>query len=1165
MSRALLALLLPFVIRSENNNGDYIKVFTFLKPLTPLERSNDLSLLLQRENYRDEAERLHKLFADFNVSSYDKKVRNRVEEMIIAKYPHCAETFQQKTEEIPVIKGLDADFLDSNPTIYINRSIINALSIQEPKNIEEKTLYERFRNIVSDKTERERVIELDTTEDLNYFVGIGQQLLYGLAGKEKLEHVKYYSVLYLLKRQVLDLNLIDDIYKLDESDNSRLDFILGQVYMFTNNNKKGLEYIRKVIQKKGSTAPLLYMASFYSLKFKTAEYNDYIKQALEVDPELKNNFQFKKNVQFYNCRELLYDSLTKENEKLMKKLDELNRYHSAFERELKLHNLISSYDIDPIDHFQSILEFFYTKFGYLPGLKCIESSNEKGRARIKCTLIDIEEFDKVSTLKLKELEDQRQDGDRRVMDAYHKKRTLEAKINNQNKIEFMENVKAYQGLTLEEPPLPVLYLREQNPPFTAPNTQDFCTKEFGRQSATSFDFGHFISIESRGYSVNDLLNKYLGITPDDLLPFPWAEPNCDPVNVNILNNITLLQNINTIKELWDSPNLFPSDIERSYFMDKLEDLMGSRSDGSFLLADFGNRIYLLKELKIGPKWVQNELAILYFRALGRFRNALECIVENLSGDEIEDIPNSDMTLVQLVSIIRESGIENATDDINLLLKAALLNSKFEHPLTYYLMGDNCNDVDKRVDFLLRSYKLDPTFKPLQKQLYYQFCRNVRGKGIPVENFFQPICCWSTEHNIYCFGDPNNEKSCFKINVDDNTTDVSLSSFRCSGTYTARSFLPPARILFFIGFIHPISKLRNKKVENKINSIMREKTVKGRQKKVDTDAFPLDYGGYSEERINKFRGKVTLNTDNLVHKYINPAFKRTSEATEKAKVLESIDSVSWGEILKYDMSPPKPLPSPEVYLKTKGKKLYKSLALSPLDSCPPSLDSKLLAPYSTDMLITAKGVDLKAFVELQATSVNDSLEPYCPLTSATSIALFDNLAAFKYQGKFKFYKPEKALKEPFLSIAKEKDTVESLATKLTLAMKSRNNKDQLWKLSTIAALYWRLQGDAVNAVNCLSYALKYAPKQYRDVAASGLANIYHQAGFLHSALYAADFALKNSETNEVSVHLTIANIYASLRYYDHALQFYYSTLALQSNFILAKERIRAIECIRKRDV
>lgn len=86
---------------------------------------------------------------------------------------------------------------------------------------------------------------------------------------------------------------------------------------------------------------------------------------------------------------------------------------------------------------------------------------------------------------------------------------------------------------------------------------------------------------------------------------------------------------------------------------------------------------------------------------------------------------------------------------------------------------------------------------------------------------------------------------------------------------------------------------------------------------------------------------------------------------------------------------------------------------------------------------------------------------------------------------------------------------------------------------------------------------------QDVAAIGLANIYHQAGFLHSALRAGDFALKNSARPLVAVHFTIANIYASAGDFEHALSFYYSTLALQSNFPAVAERIRAIRCLQKR--
>jgi len=116
----------------------------------------------------------------------------------------------------------------------------------------------------------------------------------------------------------------------------------------------------------------------------------------------------------------------------------------------------------------------------------------------------------------------------------------------------------------------------------------------------------------------------------------------------------------------------------------------------------------------------------------------------------------------------------------------------------------------------------------------------------------------------------------------------------------------------------------------------------------------------------------------------------------------------------------------------------------------------------------------------------------------------------------------------------------------------------WVLTTVAALYWRVQGNASMAIDCLRHAVSEAPYYMKDLALVSLANVYHQSGFLHSALITAGAALHVSP-KFVVVHFTLANIYAALGDWERAMMFYYSTLSLQGNLEAAKDRIRAIYC------
>ena len=49
------------------------------------------------------------------------------------------------------------------------------------------------------------------------------------------------------------------------------------------------------------------------------------------------------------------------------------------------------------------------------------------------------------------------------------------------------------------------------------------------------------------------------------------------------------------------------------------------------------------------------------------------------------------------------------------------------------------------------------------------------------------------------------------------------------------------------------------------------------------------------------------------------------------------------------------------------------------------------------------------------------------------------------------------------------------------------------MSTAAALYWRVQGNAVEALNCIRHSLYYAPNDMRDIPLISLANVMHRSG------------------------------------------------------------------------
>lgn len=103
---------------------------------------------------------------------------------------------------------------------------------------------------------------------------------------------------------------------------------------------------------------------------------------------------------------------------------------------------------------------------------------------------------------------------------------------------------------------------------------------------------------------------------------------------------------------------------------------------------------------------------------------------------------------------------------------------------------------------------------------------------------------------------------------------------------------------------------------------------------------------------------------------------------------------------------------------------------------------------------------------------------------------------------------------------------TLATRLTGSLSPVPLQEPTsWVLANMAALYWRVEGDAVRAVDCLRLALTHAPREVKDTSLISLANILHQAGHLNDAIVVTAAALDVTNRLPVS-HFTLANLYAA---------------------------------------
>ncbi|KAL4224493.1 Tetratricopeptide repeat protein 17 [Mactra antiquata] len=183
------------------------------------------------------------------------------------------------------------------------------------------------------------------------------------------------------------------------------------------------------------------------------------------------------------------------------------------------------------------------------------------------------------------------------------------------------------------------------------------------------------------------------------------------------------------------------------------------------------------------------------------------------------------------------------------------------------------------------------------------------------------------------------------------------------------------------------------------------------------------------------------------------------------------------------------------------------------------------------------------------------EPNC-IYEIPEETIVDFLPGVQYRNDLDYYS-EIGLKEVLQMMSGRLESVEIVGARIARALK-RNETS--WVISNMAALYWRVRGNANKAIECLRIAIHYAPKHSKDVGLLSLSNVLHKAKYINDAIMTSSFILELSPSLVVG-HFNIANLYADREQWNFAAMFYESTLGLQDSFDPAKQRLRAIQCMR----
>ncbi|XP_014664880.1 PREDICTED: tetratricopeptide repeat protein 17-like [Priapulus caudatus] len=178
--------------------------------------------------------------------------------------------------------------------------------------------------------------------------------------------------------------------------------------------------------------------------------------------------------------------------------------------------------------------------------------------------------------------------------------------------------------------------------------------------------------------------------------------------------------------------------------------------------------------------------------------------------------------------------------------------------------------------------------------------------------------------------------------------------------------------------------------------------------------------------------------------------------------------------------------------------------------------------STWLSVSTKNINIHDHVDF-AEDIGDVTpqQPLCRMTVPHSALMFDHLSGISGRAQLA-YSHELGLKEVLQMLGGRQESMGTVATHIALALQKNETS---WVLQTLAALYWRVQGRATEAIDCLRQALHHAPRHTKDIALVSLANVLHRSRLYNDAIIVNNMAL-DIAPNLVVIHFTMANVLAA---------------------------------------
>lgn len=620
----------------------------------------------------------------------------------------------------------------------------------------------------------------------------------------------------------------------------------------------------------------------------------------------------------------------------------------------------------------------------------------------------------------------------------------------------------------------------------------------------------YLPARNKGFDMERMIKGDISVKWGGQHPLPWYPPLCDAA---LASTVKLPTRYSYVPRVSGSREKHPDDSIK----EKLLESFGQAGE-NVNIAELGARLKSAREAGLWPGWLLNTAAANYWRIIGNAGASSDCFILALAE---APVAYRDLVLTNLGALLYKLGqIEPALK----LVQESLAVSSTE-PETHFLLANLYaakGNMSGSISHYRLALQLEPGYPGGLAQLRIPSCyvkfhlaagrqEETAGEGANCRGDF--------------FSHPSPPKSCSSPEGDRNQEERTFTSIQGSSDYI---FCRDGHCQFVTQSFVERFQAAEKPEEPVEVEVPQDKTCPPPAQHADDTTTKIVQ---QEDMDNLPTGAIEIATIALTENDANEEIFGPTAQSFKDDDL------------------------PEILLKVKETEDWKLLEATP-EKCEKAKKLNWKAFTSTWLSVSAKDINFAEHLSLPPTP--HLIEPFCAITPVSARSL-DHLVGMKRRKELK-YSAEVGLLEAFQSLAGKVDKaapsgLEKMATSIGVNLLLKTDS---WVLSTAAALYWRVKGNAAEALECVRHSLYHCPDSMRDIPLLSLANVMHRTGLYNDAVIATNLALELSPAFVVT-HFTMANVYTSMGQMGKAKQFYISTLELQSTFEPAVQRLLAILC------